>query len=290
MDFTPVTIFAANLTSGRLELVEWQWPDMIDFVRTENDLMLEMSLAPYATDASAEYPEIAPGRHGFMGTLFVRYPGIAVHGRSKGGQIRVIRWVFSPVVAKAILRRNHQPGIEFLRSLLDIRSDTLRTLMRLAHRELTGQADRSDQAMEALGKLLVIELERLFDAQPARHAPGRLAGWQYNRIRDRLAQGGSPPTASELAQICGISARHLQRQFLALTGNSLTQYIENYWIERAKQMLAEQNMPIKSIAFACGFAHPNSFARAFRRATAMLPKDFRQRSSHLSATDATNCL
>src|SRR5688572_29100257 len=95
MDFTPTIIENVQLSAGRLELVEWRWPDMIDFVKTESDLMLEMSLPPHATDASAEFPDIDKGNHCFMGTLFVRYPGVTVHGRGEGGHIRVLRCIFS---------------------------------------------------------------------------------------------------------------------------------------------------------------------------------------------------
>ena len=49
-------------------------------------------------------------------------------------------------------------------------------------------------------------------------------------------------------------------------------------IEEAKRLLALCERPIKGVALACGFAHANSFARAFRRSTGISPQSFRQRA------------
>ncbi len=238
--------------------------------------MLEMSVAPYATDASAEFPAIAMGNRCFMGTLFVRYPGVAVRGRGEGGHIRVVRYVFSPATATFILPEPDAPSLSVLQSLLHIKNDNLRELMRRAYRELTNEIERSVEALDAILSLVVIELRRHL-ARPVTHqSSGRLAAWQYRRIRERLAEQGLP-AASELATLCGISTRHLHRQFRSLTGNTIAQYIESFQIERAKEMLAATDLPIQKVAFACGFSHSSSFARAFRRSMSMAPAAFRQR-------------
>ncbi|MDD3798486.1 MAG: helix-turn-helix transcriptional regulator [Novosphingobium sp.] len=278
MDLTPTVINQQAVHGGRIELVEWHWPNMIDWTRTEPELMLEMSLPPLATDASASFPDIAPDKYCFMGSLFVRCPGIAVRGRSEGGHIRVIRCVFSSETAQKIMRHKPELPLDFLQSLLNIRNDALRTLMRLAHRELINQVDRSVPALDALMNVVVVEMERLFERQRDSQSSGRLAGWQYRRIRDRLNNAEGQPTVAELAKLCGISTRHLHRQFLALTGKTISKYIENFWIEKAKDMLLEQNLSIKEIALACGFSHANSFSRAFRRVTGLSPQKFRQRA------------
>lgn len=278
MDLTPDIINSERLPSGRIELVEWQWPDVLQFVRAETELMLEMSLPPLSADAAACYPGIAPGQYCFMGTLFVRYPGIALQGRSEGGRIRVLRYIFNSEAAARILAACPDPSLDFLRSLLNIRSDTLRSLMRLALRELVGQVDPSPAALEALMQMVAIELERLFDRQQDGRSGGRLAPWQYRRIRERLDSEAEPPSVAELAGLCGISARHLHRQFQALTGKTVSGYIEARRIERAKELLGARDRPIKNIALACGFTHGASFSRAFRRATGLTPLAYRQRT------------
>ncbi|MCP1470327.1 AraC-like DNA-binding protein [Sphingobium sp. OAS761] len=278
MDFTPTILECVALPQGRVELVEWLWPDIIDFEKKEYDLMLEMALAPHATDASAEFPEIDPGNRCFVGTLFVRYPGITIHGRGEGGHIRVLRFIFDDALARRILGGVTLPAVTVLQGLLDIRRESLRKIMNLVVREMTAREDRSAEALAALQTLAAIEIRRLLDQQVHASPGGRLAAWQYRRIRERLAQTGPVPSAVELAALCGISVRHLNRQFLALTGSTVGDYVTNFWIERAKEMLAG-DVPVKNIAFVLGFSHPNSFARAFRRATGVPPRRFRQRLS-----------
>lgn len=274
----PHVINSETLPSGRVELVEWQWPDVFDFTRAETELMLEMSLPPLSADASACYPDIAPDRRCFMGTLFVRYPGLCLCGRAEAGRIRVLRYVFAPPVAERILAACPDPSLEFLHSLLNIRSDALRSLMRLSHRELASPVERSAPALEALAQLAAIELTRIFDRQQDGRSGGRLAPWQYRRIRERLDAGCEPPTVAELARLCGISSRHLHRQFLALTGKTVSAYIDARRIERAKELLAGRDASIKHVAAVCGFTHGASFARAFRRTTGMTPQGYRQRT------------
>lgn len=284
MDLTPTVLASVAAPSGRAELVEWQWPTMLDFTQTEDELMVEMSLPPYAAEASACLPEIDAERRCFMGTLFVRWPGIMVSGRSEGGRIQVVRCVISGDAAQRLLALRPDPDPAFLRALLAIRSDALRSLMRLLHRELTRSDAPSVAAVAALVDLVVIELTRIVEREPALSGTGRLAAWQFRRIRERLARPGPSPSVAELATLCGISARHLHRQFLALTGKTVADYIEATRIEEAKRLLGHGDRPIKAVAEACGFAHANSFARAFRRSTGLSPLAFRQRESGATLT------
>ena len=280
MDFTPTVLASVSVPNGRAELVEWQWPGMLDFIRAEQDLMVEMSLPPYAADASACLPEIDAERRSFMGTLFVRWPGVTISGRSEGGRIQVVRCVIGQAAAARITALRPEPDQAFLRGLLAIRSEALRSLMRLLHREMANPVDRSEQAVAALLDLVVIELARIVAGDAATSGTGRLAAWQFRKIRERLALPGPAPAVAELAALCGISARHLHRQFIALTGKTVADYIEATRIEEAKRLLGLGDRPIKAIAQACGFAHANSFARAFRRFTGVTPLAFRQQGGN----------
>jgi AraC family transcriptional regulator len=281
IDYTAKVIESCPVSGGRFELVEWHWPDMISFERTEQQLMLEMSLPPMSADASAYFPHIDPDRRCFMGALFVRHPGIAIGGRSEGRQIRVIRCVFDCEHGAEIIGAG-EPSLAFLQGLLNIRNDALRSLIRLAHRELVNPLDRSAEAMEALFQLIRVELRRLFNQAAGASTVSRLAPWQFRRVRERIEAGAPLPDVAELAALCGISPRHLHRQFTALTGKTISAYIETYRIEQAKLMLADTLVPMKQVAQQAGFSHGNSFARAFRRATGLSPREYRQRSAALT--------
>ncbi len=278
VDFNPAGVEAVHVPAGRVELVNWHWPDMIDFTLTERELMIEMPLPPLATDGSACFPDIDPDKRCMIGSLFVRWPGIAVSGRAEGGHIRVLRLVLSDELAAPLLAQHPEPSLSFLQSLLVLRNDPIRQLMRLLYREFENQVDRSDKAMAAICDVLVLELQRHVTREPQGGRIGRLAAWQFRRIQRRLADGGPTPSVAELAALCGISPRHLHRQFLALTGKTVADYIEASRIEEAKRMLSRCDMPVKSIAQHCGFAYGNSFARAFRRSTGLSPQAYRQRT------------
>ncbi len=288
-DFTPAVLARVHTPAARAELVEWHWPAMVDFAQAQDDLMLEMALPPMAAEASACLPDLDPVRRCAMGSLFARWPGVTVSGRSEGGHIRVVRCIFAPDRARAMLAMQPAPSPALVKALLAIRNDTLRSLMHMLRRELANPVDRSDAALAALTDLIAIEFGRLI--APAgeagatgrrageRGATGRLAAWQFRRIRERLAEPGPVPGVADLAALCGISVRHLHRQFLALTGATVADYIENARIEQAKRLLCARDHTIKTIAQVCGFAHANSFARAFRRSTGLTPLAFRQRGA-----------
>lgn len=287
MEIAPTILAGMAVPGGRAELVEWHWPSMVDFARAEDALMVEMSLPPFAADASACLAEIEPERRCFMGTLFVRWPGVAISGRSAGGRIQVVRCAIADPAARAIIALQPEPSPAFLRGLLAIRTEALRSLMRLLQRELANPVEQSAAAVAALVELVTIELRRIVARAAENTATaGRLADWQFRRIRERLAQPGPAPAVAELAALCGISVRHLHRQFRALTGKSVADYIEAVRIEQAKHLLAPPGPPIKAIAEACGFAHANSFARAFRRSTGLSPLAWRQRGGAQQARPA----
>jgi len=287
MDLTPTILAQSQTPGGRAELVEWQWPTMLDFAQVQTDLMIEMSLPPFAAEASAWLPQIDADKRCIMGTLFVRWPGVTVGGRAEGGHIRVVRCVFSGERARALMAGRPDPDPGFIRSLLAIRNEPLRALMQLLRRELSNPLDRSAAAITALVDLIAVELGRLIRHHTDPVSTGRLAAWQFRRIRERLAHTGPAPGVAELAALCGISARHLHRQFLALTGATVADYVEGTRIEHAKRLLDRRDDPIKAVAQACGFAHANSFARAFRRSTGLTPLAFRQRGEDRAASIST---
>ncbi|MBS0255258.1 MAG: helix-turn-helix transcriptional regulator [Proteobacteria bacterium] len=274
----PPRVLAELATRGALvQVLEWHWPDLTDRTVVEHELMLELSLPPYAGTASASFPTIAPGTECGIGTLFLRYPGIAIRTRAEAGTFRLLRVTFSPVRQQALLGDRHAPSLAMLQRLMNIRGEAIRTVMRQLLREANEGGPGSAQAGEALVSVLEVELVRLFGEDVEPKAGGRLAPWQFRRLRERLEAGGDRPGVTELAAICGISVRHLHRQFLNLTGVTISDYVEAHLVNRAKALLAGGNRSIREIAEACGFDHANSFSRTFRRATGMTPMRYRQR-------------
>lgn len=272
------TLRHVKARSGSLELIEWFWPDIVEFEEVTTELMLDQSLPPYSTDSNAEFPQIAPGVRCFMGTLFIRYPGVTIYGRGEGVRSRVLRVTFAPKLAQQITNGLAELPLSTLQALLDIRSDVLRSQLRLANLELNRFDQPSVTAIEAYLRLIAIEVQRIIAEERTNLSSGRLAPWQLRRIKQHLHEVSPRPKVDELAQLCGISVRHLQRQFVSLSGKSISKYVEDFWVERARELLISSRHPIKAIASECGFNHANSFARAFSRATGVSPQSLRQRS------------
>jgi AraC family transcriptional regulator len=206
----------------------------------------------------------------------------------EAGHIRAIRCVFSADTASRVMALKPAPELTFLQAMLSLNNDVLHNHMGHLRRELENVQSRSDTAAAALIELIGIELERIILREAAPSLSGRLTPWQFRRIRERLTMPGTAPGVAELAALCGISPRHRHRQFQALTGRTVAAYIEAIRIEEAKAMLERGRKPIKTISQACGFAHPNSFTRAFRRSTSLTPLAFCQAAGTRNPQTATH--
>ena len=112
-----------------------------------------------------------------------------------------------------------------------------------------------------------------------REAGAGLSSWQLRKIDEVLWHSdGAPPGLSALADLCGLSTRHLMRAFKTATGRTVHAHFEEIRIIGAKMALARR-VPLKQVAQDLGFAGPSSFIVAFRRATGETPGRDRQRPS-----------
>ncbi|ATB65545.1 AraC family transcriptional regulator [Pseudomonas mosselii] len=95
------------------------------------------------------------------------------------------------------------------------------------------------------------------------------------RIRQLLIQQlDAAPGLEGLARQMNCSSRTLRRHLQAL-GSSYQQLLDELRFERAKQLLAEDQMPIYRIAESLGFSETASFRHAFQRWSGVAPSHFR---------------
>lgn len=95
------------------------------------------------------------------------------------------------------------------------------------------------------------------------------------RIRQLLVQQlDAAPGLEGLARQMNCSSRTLRRHLQAL-GSSYQQLLDELRFERAKQLLAEDEMPIYRIAETLGFSETASFRHAFQRWSGVAPSHFR---------------
>lgn len=265
-----------------VSILEWDWPDVVDCCLRQDELAVEMPIVPYASTATANFPELAPSEYCPMGGIFIRYPGHVIRGRGQGGKIRLLRWEFLGESKADLLHALPEPDLEHLQKLLSIRSQTLKRALEIAAAEL--QFSRADtlRILSALHTIVSIEVRRLLEEE-CLSTPQRsvLPDWQFSRVRQILAARGAQTTVAELAQACGISSRHLGRQFMRLTGCTVSNYLRSYCIERAKELLCSSEMSVAEVARAVHFTSTGAFTRAFRRLEHTTPLQYRQRSRQL---------
>lgn len=78
-----------------------------------------------------------------------------------------------------------------------------------------------------------------------------------------------------------ISTSYLRNYFKEKTGHTLSDYLFEYRIEKAKKMLVETEELIQDIAAKVGYQNANSFTRMFRRLTGLTPGEYR-RDRHIA--------
>ncbi len=83
-------------------------------------------------------------------------------------------------------------------------------------------------------------------------------------------------TLSELAQSCFYTPEHFSRKFKAYTGMTLTQYLRQCRMERAKQLLEGTDAPVDAILSECGFTNRTAFFKLFAQSYGCSPLQYRK--------------
>jgi LacI family transcriptional regulator len=94
-------------------------------------------------------------------------------------------------------------------------------------------------------------------------------------IRERGCDG---LTIREIVRSSGLSRTSLERRFRDTLGRTLQEEIRAVQIKRARQLLAETDLPLEKIVPLVGFSQASYLSHAFKRETGESPRDFRRRA------------
>jgi AraC family transcriptional regulator len=102
---------------------------------------------------------------------------------------------------------------------------------------------------------------------------------RMRKLLDHIdAQLDASLDVSDLAAVAAFSPFHCQRQFSALFGLGLRDYVQRLRLLRAGRRLAfRADASVTDIAYDSGYEHAESFSRAFRRVLGQSPSAFRER-------------
>lgn len=194
------------------------------------------------------------------------------------GQYHTMRLSYSHEVLEDLQIR---PGLldSVSRNFLDLRSRFIGAYLLGLAQELREPGFGHEAFVESAGCVILHEAARALNREiPGIAVAGGLSPWRKRMILERLNdETMPPPSVTELAELCGLSARHLMRTFAQDMGETLGNMIRSVSIERAKKKLLEDDEAIGNIAADLGFSTSASFAVAFRREVGMLPSDFRRK-------------
>ncbi|MNE95109.1 HTH-type transcriptional activator RhaS [compost metagenome] len=82
---------------------------------------------------------------------------------------------------------------------------------------------------------------------------------------------------ASMAEQASVSSRHFRRVFSREVGMSPMEFVERARIDKARRLLSESELPMKSVAFKCGFATTDQMRIGFRRFLGVTPKEYRER-------------
>jgi len=88
-------------------------------------------------------------------------------------------------------------------------------------------------------------------------------------------------TVNEISEHCGVHRSYLYRTFKNALDTTPQQFLINYRIKRACDLLVTSALPISEISRLVGYLNPINFARAFKREVGQSPGQWRKASTGL---------
>lgn len=88
-----------------------------------------------------------------------------------------------------------------------------------------------------------------------------------------------PISVDQAADICGFSGSHFMRLFKELTGKTFTQYLKDFRLEKAADLLFPGTQKIVEISENTGFNNLSYFTRSFAEKYGVSPSAYRKRLS-----------
>lgn len=95
-------------------------------------------------------------------------------------------------------------------------------------------------------------------------------------VRERLDQAThQTPSLAELAREVSVSTRTLQRQFAAVHGIAIFEYVRSHRLDRSRRLLEREGVSVAQAAHEAGYSSAANFATAFRRRFGLSPRQAR---------------
>jgi len=196
-------------------------------------------------------------------------------------EYRVLCLTFDNLTSERIFQNEAFPTS--LPPCFDVKAPWVRQGLAQLAREVLNPGFAPDIMVETIGLSLIIELCRHLQIPQKSEETfnSQMADWRLRRLKDHIeSKLAGPLSIADLADECGLSARHLMRTFKNSVGTTISNYIADARIAKAKQELVQEDALIKVIAGNCGFRSAAAFSAAFRNATGFSPRRYREKMLH----------
>ena len=158
---------------------------------------------------------------------------------------------------------------------------SLEGTIRLLRDELAHPQLGTTAAVNSIIDLLLVQFVRAWlRGHPVERSGSWLGAVLDPVVRDALArihqEPGRPWTTATLAAAIRVSRATLSRRFPAALGQTPGTYLTRWRMDLAALRLRDTDEPIDAMAGTVGYATPQSFSRAFRRARGVAPGEYRR--------------
>jgi AraC family transcriptional regulator len=235
----PVPRLAVNLTPAKVS-------GGIDNDRVRSFDVRRHSLFLTPADAPATWSKESPSRH--VGIYF--YADLFDGGDEDA----------SPITQAPALLNVTVPGLGLL-------ADQLAG-------ELQGKTLLNAEAVDSLGRLLLIHLARHLQGESV--APHPLTPQALGRLREYIVEHMSGRIlVADLARQVNLSPNYFARSFAERTGQSPHRFVLALRLDRAVQLLGRSKLSLVEIAHACGFASQQHLNNTMQRHLGTTPGRYR---------------
>ncbi|NES12023.1 helix-turn-helix domain-containing protein [Pseudomonas laurentiana] len=94
--------------------------------------------------------------------------------------------------------------------------------------------------------------------------------WVLNNIDQKIS-------VSLMANHASMSLRNFTRTFHKEVGVCPSEFLEKARVDKARRLLSESGLPMKSVAFKCGFATTDQMRNIFKKHLSVTPKQYQER-------------
>lgn len=160
-------------------------------------------------------------------------------------------------------------------------SASLRTCLQLLDTEMTEQAPGSEIVANRLAEVLFVQIIRTHIS--AGHVSGRIE-WLRAIFDPRIGKAlgaihesvDKPWTVDSLAKTAGMSRSAFASHFKLLVGQTPLEYITDWRIQKAVQLLQQRDKKLLDVARSVGYDSDAAFSKAFKRLVGMTPREYRR--------------